>query len=86
MTSGYSSLSSSRSGFDTLKIFGKDKNMELGYWIIALTPPASAIALCMVIEWANKPTLEERTNRNAELIRARREKINHNQQKKADRK
>jgi len=60
--------------------------MELGYWVIALTPPASAIALCMVIEWANKPTLEERTNRNAELIRARREKINHNQQKKADKK
>jgi hypothetical protein len=57
--------------------------MELGYWIIAMTPPVSAIALCMVIEWANKPTPQEKQDRNAELIRARRSKINHNQQTKA---
>jgi hypothetical protein len=56
--------------------------MDIGLWVIALLPPVSAIALCALIEFANKPTPQERKDRNAELIRARRAKINHNQQKK----
>jgi hypothetical protein len=57
--------------------------MDIGLWVIAMTPPVSAIALCAFIEFANKPTPQERKDRNAELIKARRAKINHNQQKKA---
>jgi len=60
--------------------------MDLGLSIFVMIPPMSAIAVCMLVEWANKPTPQERKDRNAELIRARREKINHNQQKKAGRK
>jgi hypothetical protein len=57
--------------------------MDLGLWVIALLPPVSAIALCALIEFGNRATTQERQERNAELIRARRAKINHNQQKKA---
>jgi hypothetical protein len=57
--------------------------MDIGLWVIALLPPVSAIALCALLEFINKPTAQERKDRNAELIKARRAKINHNQQTKA---
>jgi len=50
--------------------------------IFVMIPPMSAVLVCILIEWANKPTPQERKDRNAELIKARRAKINHNQQKK----
>lgn len=57
--------------------------MDIGLSIFVMIPPMSAVLVCMLVEFANKQTTQERHERNAELIKARRAKINHNQQKKA---